>query len=342
MKKKLERKHFDRDAAFSMNLSNPNSPEEDAIRCMITLDDRLICFSEKSIKEILTAETIDPENENPETRHSYQAIYNIGTNNSFVARTIVQAEEILNFLILRKGLAKQKILDQVWVCSKLLLNCEESQHNIFTQTTELMHQCDAIINKHKEDSFIPQLPLVEDLEQHVVSFLGYAKRFLEASHKLFCIFYDSPDFKSNFKSYRDWIAKNKPDSKQLIKVLEQDKNWIQLIAWSRNALDANHSQPQFKVTIENFKIHKGNKFANPSWRYDFRAKNGGLQNDPSDIIVDMNIHMTNMLTFFEEIFLLCIQDNWDNSFNFQIYKHSDENINKKCPSLYFVSLELPS
>ena len=257
-----------------------------------------------------------------------------------MARTIIQSNEILNSLILRKGLDKQQILDHIWFCSKLLFNCEESYHKIFKQTTELIHECDALINKHKENSFIPQLPQVEDLEQYVVSFLGYAKRFLEVSHRLFCIFYDSPDSTSNFKTYRDWITKNKPDSKELISVLEQDKDWIQLIAWYRNALDANHSKPKFKVTIENIKLHKGNKFSNPSWRYDFREKKKGtLQKEASDIIVDMDIHLTNMLTFFEEIFFLCVRDNWDNRFKFKLFKHSEDKINKKCPSLYFVSLE---
>ena len=90
----------------------------------------------------------------------------------------------------------------------------------------------------------------------------------------------------------------------------------------------------------NFKLNKGNRFTSPSWRYDFTAKNGGVQNKPSDIIMDMNIYMNNMLTFFEEVFMLCIQDNWDVRYNFQIYKRTENEINKKCPSVYFVSLEL--
>jgi len=334
-------KKFDRNSAFSINLADPGANEKGPIHSMITIEDRLFCFSEKSIKEILTAEKIDPENESPDTRHSFQTIYNIGTSNSFVARTIIQSNEILNSLILKEGIDKQQILKQVWICSKLLFTCEESFHRIFTQTSELMHQCDDLISNHKEKTFIPQLPQVVDFEQHVVSFLGHAKRCLEASHKLFCIFYNSPDFAANFKSYRDWITKNKPDCKELIRILEQDKNWIQLIAWYRNALDANHSQPKFRVTIENFKLHNGNKFSNPSWRYDFRAKkNGDLQEVASDIITDMDIHLTNLLTFFEEIFLLCIQDNWDDRFKFRLFKHPEDKINKKCPLLYFVSLKL--
>lgn len=340
MKEQSKERKFDRSDAISMNLVNPNSDRKDAIQSMMNLDDKLICFSEKSITEVLTAETIDPKNENPETRHTYRTIYQIGTDNSFVARTIIQSKEIVDTVLLRKGLEKQKVLNHVWACSKLLFNCEESYYKIFTRTTGLMPECDAIISKHKKSCYIPQLPQLEDLEQHVVAFLGNAKRFLETSHGLINIFYDSPYFDSNFKSYREWMAKNKPDHENIRRLLEQDKDWIQFISWSRNALDVNHSQPQFKVVIENFKLNKGNRFTSPSWRYDFTAKNGGVQNKPSDIIMDMNIYMNNMLTFFEEVFMLCIQDNWDVRYNFQIYKRTENEINKKCPSVYFVSLEL--
>lgn len=332
-------KKFDRNSSFSINLADPNSNKPDAIYSTIILNDGLFCFCEKSIKEILTAETIDPENKFPDTRHSYKICYNIGTDNSFVARTIIQSYEILNSLVLREGLNRQLILNHIWICSELLFKCEESHHKIFKQTTELMQECDTLINKHKENTFIPQLPQVEDLEQHVVSFLGYAKRFLEATHRLLCIFYGSPDFTSNFKSYRDWMAKNNHND-ELIRILEQDKDWIKLIAWSRNALDANHSKPEFKVTIENFKLHKGNKFSSPSWHYDFRDKDKKyLQKEASDIIVDMDIYLTNMLTFFEEIFLLCIMESWDSRFNFKLFKYPVDKINKRCPSLYFVSLD---
>lgn len=336
MKKRSQKIKFNRNAAFSMNLGN--SDEKDSIQRMFTLDNKLICFLENSITEVLTAETIDPKNEEPETRHSHQTIYQIGTNNSFVARTIIQAREIIESVALRKGLVKQTILNHIWACSELLFNCEESYYQIFSGTHNLMHECDTIINNQKKGSYIHKLPQVKDLEQHVGSFLGNAKRFLERSHKLLCIFYDSPYFESNFKFYRDWLAKNKPNNERLLQLLEKDKDWIQFISWSRNALDVNHSQSQFNVIIENFKLHKGNKFSIPSWRYDFTSKNGGIQKKPSGIIKDMDAHMNNMLTFFEEMFMLCIQDNWDGLYNFKIYKHPDNKINNKCPIVYFVTI----
>ena len=332
---------FNRDSAFSMSLSGKNPSETDAINSMIALDGRFFCFSEKSIKEILPADKIDPKNECPNTRHSYQAVYDIGTCNSFVARTIIQSNEVLKPLVLRKGLDKQLILNHIWTCSKLLFNCENSYYKIATQTTGLMHECDSLINNHKDGAFIPQLPQVEDLEQHVVSFLGFAKRFLEETHGFLCIFYDSPEYGANFNNYRNWMAKNRPDSDKLIGTLEQDKDWVKLIAWQRNALDANHSKPKFKVDIENFKLHKGNKLSNPSWRYDFRGKkNGCLQKEASDIVIDMGTYLKNMLTFFEEIFILCVMDNWDNDFNFKILRLPEDKVNKRCPLIYIISLDI--
>ena len=330
---------FNRNAAFSMKLVNPESDETDAIHCMVNLKRSLIIFLENSIAKVLPAEIVDPDNKEPDTRHSYQFIYSIGSRNSFVARTILQAKDILDSVVLNNGLNKQAILDHVWDCTRHLINCENSYYDIFSDTTKLMYECDEIVNQGKVASHVSSLPQVKNLDQRVVSFLGNGKRFMEKSHKLLCIFYGCTFNDSNFQAYRNWIAKNKPSKTEIITFLEQNKDWIKLSAWYRNALDINHSKPGFKVVIENFKLHAGNKFTNPCWQYDFSDKNGGAQNEPSDLIRDMDVFITNMLTFFEELFLLCVKDNWDVRFNFEIYRHKEESINVKCPALYFISLK---
>ena len=60
-------------------------------------------------------------------------------------------------------------------------------------------------------------------------------------------------------------------------------------------------------------------------------------NEPSDLIIDMDVFANNMLTFFEGLFLSCVKDNWDDRYNFKIYKHKEESINAKCPTLYYIS-----
>ena len=331
--------NLNRNAAFSMNLVNPESDETDAIHCMVNLKGSLICFLEKSISKILPAEVVDPDNKEPDTRHSYQFIHSIGSRNPFVARTILQAKAILDSVVLRNGLNKQTILDHVWDCTQYLINCENSYYEVLTDTTKLMYKCDEIVNQGKAGSHVTSLPQVKNLDQRVVTFLANGKRFLEKSHELLCIFYGSAFSDSNFQAYREWMAKHKPTKTDIWAFLEQNKDWIKLLAMYRNALDVNHSKPGFKVVIENFKLRAGNKFTNPCWQYDFSAKNGDTQEEPSDLVRDMDVFLTNMLIFFESLFLFCIKDNWDTRFDFEIYRHEEESINAKCPALYFISLK---
>lgn len=338
MRKRSKVNRFTRNAAFSMNLVNPESDETDAIHSMLTLKGHQMCFLENSIAEVLPASIIDPDNKEPDTRHSYQFKYSIGSRNPIIARTILQAKDVLDSVSFNSGLNKQMTLDHVWECTHFLIHCHKSYSDIFSDTTKLMSECDKIVNQGKVASYIPSLPQVKNLEERVVTFLGYGKRFLETSHELLCIFYGS-DFKgSKFHEYRKWMEENRPSKTEVITFLEQEKDWIKLLASYRNALDINHSKPGFEVIIENFKLCTGNKFTNPSWRYDFSGQqNGDVQDEPRDLIVTMNVFVTNMWTFFEELFLLCVKDNWDNRCNYEIYRHKKEDINAKCPTLYYIS-----
>ena len=336
------KRSFNRDDAFSLEIVDPASKEKDPLQFFIEAGGSLFAFSGKSTFELLTADTIDPRNTEPETRHSYQKIFAVGVENSFVARTIIQAKLLLDSLVLRTGLDKEQILDHVWDCTKLLIACEASYYYIFTETTRLITECDEVIERGKRGNHIPPLPQVNDLYQHGSSFLGNAKRFLEKSHELLCIFYGAPNAGANFRTYREWMLSNANDKNEINDLLEQDKDWIRLISWCRNALDINHSKNDFKLEIENFKMHPGNKFSPPCWRYDFTGEKGDIQEGYSDIIHDMNVHMSNMLTFFEELFLLCLKDNWNISFNFGLFKKNAEDIDPKCPTLYFASINSDS
>ena len=84
-------------------------------------------------------------------------------------------------------------------------------------------------------------------------------------------------------------------------------------------------------------MQAGNKFSNPCWQFDFRDKGGDAQDDPSDLIKDMSVFLTNMLEFIESLYLSCIKDNWDAGWDFKICRHEEESVNKKCPILYFIS-----
>lgn len=330
-------KIFDRNNAFAINMTNNSTDTGDSIQYLINMQGSLYAFADNSISKILPAESIDPGNLHPDTRHSYQKIHSIGCKNSYVARSIIQTKQILDSIILNKDVKKQNILDHAWYCSEMLFNCEAAHYKIYNDVMKLMPECDAIVEKGKEETAISTLPQVEDLEGKVAIFLGNAKRFLEKTHEFLSIFYKAPNSGSNFRAYREWLIKNMPDKRRLIKMLDDDKDWIKQIALLRNAHEINHAEPQFDVEIVNFKLYPGNKFSNPGWRYDFSGRKGPVQVEFSDIVTDMNVYLSNLLTFFEEFLIFCIVDNSDKNYNFKIYKQLTENIKEICPTIYFVS-----
>ncbi len=329
---------FDRKNAFSIHLSENSENSNDGVQYLIQLEDSLYAFASSYISKILPAESIDPQNLYPETRHSNQKLYSIGCANSWVARSIIQTKQLLDSIILRPEINKQKVLDHAWSCTELLLNCEAAHYKIYRETLALMPKCDEIIERSKKDTTIPTLPQVEDLKGSVAIFLGNAKRFLEKTHEYLCLFYGAPNSGSGFQAYREWLTKNKTDKQGLIKLLENDKDWIRQIAFLRNTHEMNHAEQNFNLEIVNFKLYPGNKCSTPGWRYDFSREQGEVQNEFSDIVTDMGIHLTNLLTFFEELLILCIMDSSDKNYKYEIYKKLPEDINKRCPSIYFVSI----
>lgn len=324
---------FNREGAFSIELG---TGRENTIHKMLSLNESLYAFSTKKIFRIRTADDIDPERAEPETRHSYQELYPIGCSNSFVARSIIQAEQILDGVFLRPELGKDELLEAVWEATELLLQCENARFRIYSEVVSLLEKIDEVVEESKSQTVIPSLPQVADLDERVGSFLGNAKRFLEKAHVLLSLFYDCPDHRSNFRAYREWMAANRSDSDSVVTLLAGDEEWIRFIAGSRNALSVNHAREGFVLEVQNFKLEPGNKVSPPSWRYDLSGRGGPVQEYWSDIVEEMDTHLHNMLTFFEELYILCVLDNRDQRlpFEFGIYKIPDDEVSEECPVFY--------
>jgi hypothetical protein len=197
---------FDRDGSFSIELG---TDKDDAVQQMIALDGSLYVFSTKKIYRIHTANDIDPNRTAPDTRHSYQEIYPVGCGNSFVARSIIQAKQILDGVVLVPELSKLSVLEGVWEATELLPRCENAYFQIYNETISLLATCNELIEESKSKPSIPSLPQVAEPEERVGAFLGSAKRCLEKTHTLFGTFYDCPDHGSNFNAYREWMAANR-------------------------------------------------------------------------------------------------------------------------------------
>ena len=224
---------FDRNNPISIKIKNPDDLDEvDLINSSIVVDNDLFIIKENSIFRMLTAETIDPENNHPETRHSYEKVYDIGSSSPFVARVIIQFEELIKFLSFNQE-KKKELLSYLWNTNKYLLSAYECDRTIVKEATNLLPICDSIINKHKNGARIPALPQISDLENKVRAYLTNAKLFLIECFRLLNIFFNMPlsgRRLAHFNSHLDWVRNHIGEEHAITKMLSQDLFWIRLIS----------------------------------------------------------------------------------------------------------------
>jgi len=90
------------------------------------------------------------------------------------------------------------------------------------------------------------------------------------------------------------------------------------------------------VEVKNFILNPGNKCSAPAWRYDLTKKKIGVQHEFSDLIIDFDIFLKNLLTFFEDMLCLCIGDELKKQNFLSLYRIPDEEIRSDCPVVYRV------
>ena len=330
---------FNRNDPFSIEIKNPDNPEEiDPINSSVVVGDDLFVIKENSIYRILTSETIDPKNNYPDTKHSYEKIFDLGASSPYVARAIIQFEEIIKFLSFNQS--KQKdLLSHLWNANQYLLNAFDCDKSIVEEATNLLPKCDSIIEKHKNRSSIPALPQIPDLENKVRTYLNNAKLFLIESFRLLNIFYKMPfggRKAAHFDSHLEWVKKNLGEKHSITKLISQDLEWIRLISECRNAIE--HPEEGQEIKIRNISLSAGNKLSGPAWGYDLRKKLD-IQFDSVDLINDLSVFSYNMLYFFEELFLICIDENLAIHKLWMLSRIPENKINKKCPIKYTVTLK---
>lgn len=322
---------FDRDSAFSMPIRDPDNPtDESPLIQIVVIGDELLLFKESSIHRGLTADTIDPNKSDLTTRHSSEMLYSVGAANSFVARMILQFKDMIELLIPEIARQNELIL-HVWESNKLLLECEKAHYHIYKHTMDLLPKCDTIIQTYKSTPFVPALPQIPDLQTNVSYFLINGKRFLISAYKLLHLFYQMPmneKQEAHFDAHRRWIKSKLGEDHPICKILTTDELWVRLISECSNAI--RHDQPGLKVEVQNLTLNPGNKFSSAAWKYDLTKKGLTRQENYSDLVHDLGVLINNMLAFFEDILLHCLQNEVNGSFT--IVRRA--NVDPKCPIVY--------
>jgi hypothetical protein len=321
-----------------MEIKDPTNIEEvDPINSSIVVDDELYVFKENSVYRIMTAESIDPDHEHPETKHSYEKIFDIGSSSPYLARITIQFDEIIKFLSLSKE-EHQNLLSFLWQANRYLLNAFVIDTSLVKDTTKLMPVCDKIIEENKNKSCIPAFPQIPDLEGNVRIYLNNAKLFLIESFRLLNVFYKMPFGGKNvahFNSHLGWIEKNLWKEHHIAKMIARDLGWVRLISECRNALE--HPEKGQEVKFKNLTLLPGNRFSGPAWSYDLTNKLK-IKYDFVDLIHDLSVFSYNMFHFFEELFLFSVNEKLANNKILALAEIPEKDINLKCPIKYKVIL----
>jgi len=328
---------FNRNDAFSMEISDPDSTDESEIIKKLVIDDELLIFKTDGIYKVLTVDTIDLENEHADTRHSHEKLFDIGTSSIYVSRIIIQFEKIINSAYPSKE--ANELISHVWNLNKLILNCYSSVQYLKKNNEKIKIKCDDIIERYKDTPSIPALPQIEDLENKVCNFLGTGKKFLVELFRLFELLFQMPiksREEAHFDNHIKWINERFGKEHALSIVLDEDKKWMRILSECRNAIE--HKEEGQYVSINNFKLIAGNKLSEPTWTYDLTKKLKMKKLEESNLINDLEVFVDNMLYSFEEIMLLILEYKLKDTI-FQIYKLSEESMNINCPILYNITLK---
>lgn len=332
---------FDRKNAFSLDIVDPDDNQTVApVTGMLNLNDKsLLIFKTTGVYEALTADQIDPGNTQPETRHSYKKIYSVGSNHPCLARMTMQFKDIfeqLKFLRI-EGLDLDGLKEYTWEANKYLLECTTTYNSLHKKSLDLVKTCDDIIKNSKGKGHIPALPVIKDLEKDCVFFFGSAKKFLVLTYGLLEIFYKQPKFKENFQGSYEWVKKNLGEKHPVYKILTQDKEWVKLLAQVRNAIE--HPKDGQFVDFKGFQLIAGNKFSNPSWNYNLELKGLGKEND-LPLIENLDAFLHNLLTLYEELLFLCIEDLPNFEQSFVISEKPDSKINNNSVIKYTLNFKI--
>jgi hypothetical protein len=227
-------------------------------------------------------------------------VSNYGTSHPVVARLAAQTYELLKWADLSKEEKDQVYLKYDGLKNRLL-KCHEAYGRLQKALAESMEE--DIFN---EDGTLKRYPHLIGLREEIETILYEAKNYLRDLLDLFEIFFEADfDEASYFYDARasgasrivKWATERFGEADPFTTMLVNEGNWIEELIRKRNAVEhpGGHSGT---LHIHNFERIAGNQFVSPTWHRNEMPK--------TDIFVDLEVYLENLLTLAEDILVGCI------------------------------------
>lgn len=331
---------FDRAAPFSMKIEDPDNPNEKSkLGSMIGSGGSIYMFNENCTFKATTAESLDPDNHYPDTKHSYEKVYDIGAKSTLISLVTLQAKDLLQGVSFTQE-KKDEIISHIWIANEKLISCYNSCKYLDDEFNRLSSKCDKVIEDNKHKGYIPPLPKIKQFENNVNTFFNSGKLFIIELFELLNIILDKPLNRreaAHLKKHLQWVESKFGKDNELYKLIKEDKEWIQFLFEIRNAIE--HSEPGQKVSFKNISLHPGNKFAQPLYSYNLLKKQAffddmELVKDNVDLIKDMSVSIHNMQNFANDFIAFVINNKMRENGMLEVYRIPEDSIKEECPMTY--------
>jgi hypothetical protein len=231
-----------------------------------------------------------------------QQLSDYGTSNPILARLTLQFEKLMEFSEVSKAQGQEIFQVMLMEVVPKVVACSRIREQL---TNEIRGHQKAVDEKGLE--FQAQgraytLPSVVELRHHTETFLYNAKSALRDFTTVFKILF-SKDFQkeARYDKVHQWAEKKFGSGDELTKMLADDLPWIKRVVSMRNAVE-HPSGYSGILHVENFASEERDRTVfviEPVWYLNSEKK--------SPIANDLEVFITNLLTFFEESLVLCIK-----------------------------------
>lgn len=341
-KRKKTALDLQRDAAFSLEFKSRGDGPSTRIVDMIVIHDRMIVFKEDCIFEAKTPDNIDPERKHPKTKGSTHRLYEIGTRDPIVARSIINAKRLVESVVFSSPISKEDIINKAFDIFHELHQCNKFYTSLVSSSLSTMEDADKIITNSTDRQFIGDIPQIPHLEDNVRNFFLAARKAIVEISSLTDIFFpekvnvNKPYQAQDYDRLHKWLLGNLGKDNKLYELVNDDLSWITLLWEIRNAIE-HKSSPGYNFELRNIEIAPNCKLYGPRWRYSCPA---GTQENFTDIVLDIEAYLNNLLSFGEDILATCICEKWNKKIPFILFKLAENDIDPICPNLYGITINV--
>lgn len=289
---------YPRDGGGSFKLP---STKEGAIQRMVHLGDFMEVYTPDETFKVQTPESVDPTRTNANAMWVVAKVADVGSASPIVARTIIQAYDILRDRMVLKDDASIGVHKLMHKIKNSLLQCELAQ-DIYLDSEHKVGDIFSSTDQLTNGKFYENFPVVPAIDEKITNFLTHARRVVTDVLQV-------PGFFWNLK--RQHSTLNNLIDKEFIPLFGRDHRIVDFltsinpdisrIVNFRNAQEHVNTTKGTSLVIRNFFLLPTNEVHVPIWN---------LENEqPTSIADELPIMLNNLLIFAETMLIACIDLN---------------------------------